>query len=93
MSYSHAGPSDPVTVSPDEAFWDLVCADDEWLREEFEAIVAAEFPEETEGRGATPPATAAAPSRVGPPGGVDDEAHSAHRVGPLILGRASARPP
>jgi hypothetical protein len=32
-------------VLPDEdlAFWELVCADDDWLRAEFDAIVTAEY--------------------------------------------------
>lgn len=29
----------------DEQFLELVCADDEWLRSEFDAIIAAEFPQ------------------------------------------------
>jgi len=42
-----AATSDQVTVRPDEdlAFWDLVCADDEWLRAEFDTIVTREFPD------------------------------------------------
>lgn len=45
MSTLPAAPSDQGTVRADEDFWDLVCADDEWLRAEFDAIIAAGFPE------------------------------------------------
>lgn len=45
MSTFAAAPSDQGTVRADEDFWDLVCADDEWLRAEFDAIVAAGYPE------------------------------------------------
>lgn len=40
-----AAPSDLGTVRADEEFWDLVCADDDWLRAEFDAIIAAGFTE------------------------------------------------
>ena len=42
MSSSAAATTDRVVVQPDEdqAFWDLVCAEDDWLQTEFDAIVA-----------------------------------------------------
>lgn len=36
---------DLVDAAVDEAFWDLVCADEDWLRSEFEEIVSAGCPE------------------------------------------------
>lgn len=39
-----AATSDLDTVAPDEVFWDLVCGDDDWLRAEFDAIIAHGFP-------------------------------------------------
>lgn len=38
-----AATGDLVEVSADEEFWNLVCADDDWLRAEFEAIVSSGF--------------------------------------------------
>jgi hypothetical protein len=38
-----AATGDLVGVSADEEFWNLVCADDDWLRAEFEAIVSSGF--------------------------------------------------
>lgn len=47
----------------DAAFGDLVCADDDLLRTEFDAIVAANFPDRADGRPGR--RTAAAPVLVG----------------------------
>jgi hypothetical protein len=46
----------------DTVFADLVCADPQWLREEFDALVSASF-----GQPPAPPAPA--PPSVPPPGG------------------------
>ena len=45
-----------------EAFAELICADAQWLREEFDALIAASF-------GQPPAAPPPAPPRVSPPGG------------------------
>jgi hypothetical protein len=37
-------PAAEIAVGTDEAFLELVCADDDWLRAEFEAIVEAGWP-------------------------------------------------
>lgn len=65
MSQILAATSDQVLVRPDDdlAFWEIVCADDDWLRAEFDAIVASEHPDRC-GSGRPRPPT---PRRPGPP--------------------------
>ena len=67
MSQIHAATPDQVTVRPDETladeFWQLVCADDDWLRAEFDAIVTAEYPDRCGGAGPAP----SPPQKPGPP--------------------------
>lgn len=37
--------SDQALVRPEDGvFWDLVCGDEDWLRAQFDAIIAAEYP-------------------------------------------------
>jgi hypothetical protein len=57
MSRTHAATPDQAVARPDEdlGFWDLVCADDDWLRAEFDAIVAAEYPDRCGSGRARPP--------------------------------------
>jgi hypothetical protein len=43
MSNRVAGAAGPAEVALDEDFWDLVCSDEQWLRAEFDAIIAAEW--------------------------------------------------
>ncbi|MFK5635223.1 MULTISPECIES: hypothetical protein [unclassified Ornithinimicrobium] len=43
MPNDAAGTADLVRVARDEDFWDLVCADEDWLRAEFDAIIASGF--------------------------------------------------
>jgi len=65
VSQIHAATPDQVTVRPDEDldFWDLVCAEDDWLRAEFDAIVTAEDPDRCDHDRLRPPAR----RRPGPP--------------------------
>lgn len=67
MSQIHAATSDQVTVRPAETlteeFWEIVCADDDWLRAEFDAIVTAEHPDRRDGDDLSP----SLPCRPGPP--------------------------
>lgn len=58
---------DLATRDADTAFAELICADAQWLREEFDALIAASF-------GQPPAAPPPAPPRVPPPRG---------RAGPL----------
>ena len=37
-------PAADLGASTDEAFLDIVCAEDDWLRSEFEAIIGASWP-------------------------------------------------
>lgn len=75
MSHLHAATPDQGTVRPDERldeeFWAIVCADDEWLRAEFEAIVNPGHPGRRGGEGLppTPPRRPHLPSDDGPPTG------------------------
>ncbi|WP_162802935.1 hypothetical protein [Ornithinimicrobium avium] len=92
MPYLRAATPDQGTVRPDERlaeeFWQIVCADDDWLRAEFDAIVADCDPGMTGIQGLRPPV----PRRPVPP------ARDARPVGrerrPACLaapGRVSAR--
>jgi len=59
---------DLATRDADAAFAELICADAQWLREEFDALIAASF---SQPPAAPPPAPPRAPpprSRTGPPG-------------------------
>lgn len=51
---------DLVTREADAAFAELICADPQWLREEFDALIAASF-------GQPPAAPPPAPPWVSPP--------------------------
>lgn len=72
MSHLQAATSDQVTVPTDETlteeFWEIVCADDAWLRAEFDEIVTAGFsdqgtaPRPSVPRPAAPPPGARAPA-------------------------------
>lgn len=42
--HAAAAASDQVTVDVAEAFWDLVLSEDDWLRDEFDAIIACGCP-------------------------------------------------
>jgi hypothetical protein len=53
---------DLATRDADAAFAELICADAQWLREEFDALIAASFSQ-------PPAAPPPAPPRVRPPGG------------------------
>jgi hypothetical protein len=54
---------DLATRDADTAFAELICADAQWLREEFDALIAASF-------GQPPAARPPAPPRVPPPHGL-----------------------
>jgi len=69
VSWIHAAASDQALVRPDEdlAFWDLVYAEDDWLRDEFDAIIASEYPDRCDrGRGRPPAARRPRPPSEGP---------------------------
>ena len=53
---------DLATREADTAFAELICADPQWLREEFDALISASF-------GQPPAAPPPAPPRVPPPRG------------------------
>jgi hypothetical protein len=53
---------DLVTRDADTVFAELICADAQWLREEFDALISASF-------GQPPAAPPPAPPRVPPPRG------------------------
>jgi hypothetical protein len=53
---------DLATRDANAAFAELICADAQWLREEFDALIAASFSQ-------PPAAPPSAPPRVPPPGG------------------------
>ena len=55
---------DLATRDADTAFAELICADAQWLREEFDALVAASFGEPP---AALPPAPPRVPPRRRPP--------------------------
>ena len=80
-------------VTADEAFLALMCADEDWVRAEFDAIITAEWP---------PPACdewASSPGCAGPlppnAGGVldEDSAPTQDEVVPRSWGRERSPPP
>ncbi|WP_146771015.1 hypothetical protein [Prauserella muralis] len=80
-----------VPLRTDAAFADLVCADRQWVRAEFDAIVAASFGRECPA--ALPPATglgtAASPARRSRPG---DPPAPATRGLPALAGPSRTHP-
>jgi hypothetical protein len=68
---------DLATRDADTAFAELICADAQWLREEFDALIAASFSQ-------PPAAQPPAPPRVPPPRGY---------TGPPSHGRPQPGPP
>jgi hypothetical protein len=55
---------DLATRDANAAFAELICADAQWLREEFDALIAASFSQPP----AAPPRVPPPPARTGPPG-------------------------
>jgi hypothetical protein len=60
----------------DTAFAELICADAQWLREEFDALISASF---SQPPAAPPPAPPRVPPSPGPPG-----PPSQHRLRPRL---------
>ena len=58
---------DLATRDADMAFAELICADAQWLREEFDALVAASFSEPPAAPPPAPPRVPPSPGRAGPP--------------------------
>jgi hypothetical protein len=70
---------DLATRDADTAFAELICADAQWLREEFDALIAASFSQ-------PPAAPPPAPPRVPPPrGGAGPLAHRRPPPGPAAI--------
>jgi hypothetical protein len=66
---------DPATYEAETAFADMICADPEWLRDEFDALVSASF-------GQPPAPPPAAPPQV-PPDDGDQRPSSRSQPGPI----------
>src|ERR1700749_335936 len=58
---------DLATRDADTAFAELICADAQWLREEFDALVAASFGEPPAAPPLAPPRVPPSPGPPGPP--------------------------
>ena len=58
---------DLATRDADMAFAELICADAQWLREEFDALVAASFSEPPAAPPPAPPRVPPSPGRTSPP--------------------------
>jgi hypothetical protein len=65
---------DLATRDANAAFAELICADAQWLREEFDALIAASFSQPPAAPPPAPPRVPPSHGRTGPPG------H--HRLGP-----------
>jgi len=65
---------DLATRDANAAFAELICADAQWLREEFDALIAASFSQPPAAPPPAPPGVPPSHGRTGPPG------H--HRLGP-----------
>ncbi|GGF57285.1 hypothetical protein [Ornithinimicrobium tianjinense] len=94
MSHLQAATSDQVTVPADETlteqFWEIVCADDGWLRAEFDEIVTAGFSDQ----GAAP--RRSVPRPAAPPPGILAPAGPPRRppaTAPVVRARARQRSP
>jgi len=59
---------DLATREADRAFAELICADAQWLREEFDALIAASFRQPPAAPPPAPPRVPPSPGRTGPPG-------------------------
>ena len=59
---------DLATRDADTAFAELICADAQWLREEFDALIAASFSQPPAAPPPAPPRVPPARGRTGPPG-------------------------
>ena len=67
---------DLATREADTAFAELICADAQWLREEFDALISASFGQPPAAPPPAPPRVPSSPGRTGPP--------SQHRPRPCL---------
>jgi hypothetical protein len=58
---------DLATRETDTAFAELICADAQWLREEFDALISASFRQPPAAPPPAPPRVPPSPGRTGPP--------------------------
>jgi hypothetical protein len=59
---------DLATRDANAAFAELICADAQWLREEFDALIAASFSQPPAAPPPAPPRVPQSHGRTGPPG-------------------------
>ena len=59
---------DLATREADTAFAELICADAQWLREEFDALISASFGQPPAAPPPAPPRVPPSRGRTGPPG-------------------------
>ena len=76
---------DLATCDADTAFAELICADAQWLREEFDALIAASFGQPP---AAPPPAPPRVPPRRRPP--VPPPRRQSQPIPPDTTGRKTA---
>jgi hypothetical protein len=73
---------DLATREADAAFAELICADAQWLREEFDALISASFGQPPAAPPPAPPRVPPSPGRTSPP--------SSHRPRPRLPAAPSA---
>jgi hypothetical protein len=77
---------DLTTRDADTAFAELICADPQWLREEFDALIAASFGQPPAARPPAPPRVPPSRGHVGP-----SSQHQPRQHLPAVPGRVTTQ--